>query len=86
MMAISGNWALMEAILAISFLHKGHMSKSSKQQAFHHYHLAVKRLRIETSRPNAAQDLGLLAATLLLAWYELATGDHVRSFIFCGGG
>jgi hypothetical protein len=85
MMAISGNWALMEAILAISFLHKGHVSRSSKQQAFHHYHLAVKRLRIETSRPNAAQDLGLLAATLLLAWYELTTGDHVCLNIWLRG-
>jgi hypothetical protein len=76
-MAVSGNWAIMEAILAISFLHISHVSRSSKQQAFLHYQLALKRLRIESSKVNAAQDLGLLSATLLLAWYELSTGDHV---------
>lgn len=76
-MAVSGNWAIMEAILAISFLHLGHVTRSSKSQAFLHYQLAVKRLQIESSRINAASDLGLLSATLLLAWYELTTGDHV---------
>lgn len=78
-MAVSGNWALMEAILAISFLHISHVTRSSKQQAFLHYELALKRLRIESQRLNAARDLGLLAAMLLLAWYELTTGDHVIS-------
>ena len=76
-MAVSGNWAIMEAILAISFLHISHVTRSSKQQAFLHYQLALKRLRIESAKINAAHDLGLLAATLLLAWYELTTGDHV---------
>jgi hypothetical protein len=76
-MAVSGNWAIMEAILAISFLHISHVTRSSKQQGFLHYQLAIKRLRIESSKDNAAQDLGLLSATLLLAWYELITGDHV---------
>jgi len=76
-MAVSGNWALLEAILAISFLHISHVTRSSKQQAFLHYELALKRLRIDSQRSNAARDLGLLAAMLLLAWYELTTGDHV---------
>lgn len=76
-MAVSGNLAIMEAILAISFLHISHVTRSSKQQAFLHYQLAIKRLRIESAKVNAARDLGLLAATLLLAWYELTTGDHV---------
>jgi hypothetical protein len=76
-MAVSGNGVIMEAILAISFLHISHVTRSSKQQAFSHYQRAIQRLRIESSRVNAARDLGLLAATLLLAWYELSTGDHV---------
>ena len=76
-MAIGGNCAIMEAILAISFLHISHVTRSSRQQAFLHYQLALKRLRIESSKVNAAQDLGLLSATLLLSWYELSTGDHV---------
>ena len=76
-MAVSGNGAIMEAILAIGFLHISHVTRSSKQQALSHYQHALKRLRIESSRTNAARDLGLLSATLLLAWYELTTGDHV---------
>ena len=76
-MAVSGNAAIMEAILAISFLHIGHVTRSSKEQAFSHYEHAIIRLRMESSRTNAQRDLGLLAATLLLAWYELSTGDHV---------
>jgi hypothetical protein len=80
-MAVSGNWAIMEAILAISFLHISHVTRSSKQQAFLHYQLALKRLKMETSKVNAARDLGVLAATLLLAWYELTTGDHVFLFL-----
>ena len=76
-MAISGNGPIMEAILAISFLHLSHITRSSKQQAFSHYQHALQRLRIESSKTNAGRDLGLLAATLLLAWYELSTGDHV---------
>jgi hypothetical protein len=79
MMAVSGNWTIMEAIIAISFLHISHVTRSSKQQAFLHYQLALKRLRIESVKVNAARDLGLLAATLLLSWYELTTGDHVDS-------
>jgi hypothetical protein len=82
-MAVSGNWAILEAILAISFLHLSHVTRSSKQQAFFHYQLAVKRLQIDAFRVNAARDLGLLSATLLLAWYELTTGDHVFSFLRC---
>lgn len=82
-MAMSGNWAMMEAIIAISLLHKSHITRSSKQQAFLHYQLALKRLRVESCRPSAARDLGLLAASLLLAWYELTTGDHVRSSKGC---
>jgi Fungal specific transcription factor domain len=76
-MAISGNWVIMEVILAIGFLHQSHLTRSSKERAFMHYQLALKRLRIQSSKLNAARDLGLLAATLLLAWYELTTGDHV---------
>jgi len=79
-MAVGGNWAIMEAILAISFLHISHVTRSSKQQAFLHYQLALKRLKMEMSKANAARDLGLLAATLLLSWYELTTGDHVNPF------
>jgi hypothetical protein len=78
-MAVSGNWTILEAIIAISFLHISHVTRSSKQQAFLHYQLALKRLRIESVKVNAARDLGLLAATLLLSWYELNTGDHVFS-------
>ena len=77
MMALSGNWAIMEAILAISLLHLSHITRSSKQQAFLHYHIAITRLRIESSKEDASRDLGILAAMLLLAWYELTTGDHV---------
>ena len=80
-MAVSGNGAIMEAILAISFLHLSHVTRSSKSQAFSHYQHALKRLRIESSRANAASDLGLLSATLLLAWYELSTGDHVCLYV-----
>ena len=76
-MAVSGNGVILEAILAISFLHLSHVTRSSKQQAFSHYQRAIQRLRIESSRVNASRDLGLLSATLLLAWYELSTGDHV---------
>jgi len=76
-MAVSGNIAIMEAILAISFLHLAHITRSSREQAFAHYQLAIRRLQMESSRNNTARDLGLLAGTLLLAWYELSTGDHV---------
>jgi len=79
MMALSGKWAIMEAILAISLLHISHVTSSSKQQAFLHYQIAIRRLRIESSREDASRDLGNLAAMLLLAWYELTTGDHVPS-------
>lgn len=77
MMALAGNWAVMEAILALSLLHIAHVTRSSKQQAYLHYQIAIKRLRIESSREGASRDLGILAVMLLLAWYELTTGDHV---------
>jgi Fungal specific transcription factor domain len=83
MMALAGNWAVMEAILALSLLHIAHMTRSSKQQAYLHYQIAIKRLRIESSREGASRDLGILAAMLLLAWYELTTGDHVRTPLIC---
>jgi Fungal specific transcription factor domain len=77
MMALAGNWAVMEAILALSLLHMAHVTRSSKQQAYLHYQIAIKRLRIESSREGASRDLGILSVMLLLAWYELTTGDHV---------
>ena len=58
-MAVSGNGAIMEAILAISFLHLSHVTRSSKQQAFSHYQRADKTITDRVVKDLCGEGFGI---------------------------
>ncbi|KAK9495881.1 fungal-specific transcription factor domain-containing protein [Lipomyces doorenjongii] len=79
--------ALLHAILALSALHISCMSGvssaagvSDQQASFLHYHLSIRRLahalQDRTTNFYGASDLPVFAASLVLAFYETAIGEH----------
>ncbi|KAK9488876.1 fungal-specific transcription factor domain-containing protein [Lipomyces starkeyi] len=79
--------ALLHAIMALSALHiSGTSGVSSAAGASHqhtsllHYHLSIRRLaralHDRRTNPYGAADLPVFAASLVLAFYETAIGEH----------
>ncbi|KKK16767.1 hypothetical protein AOCH_001773 [Aspergillus ochraceoroseus] len=70
--------ALLQAILALSSLHIACLQQSPITISLKHYHYALKRVGKAVGLPNRRKQLGTLAATLLLAYYEVMTADHFK--------
>lgn len=69
---------LLHAMLAISSLHIAKLQGASKTPSFKHYTYAVKRMNRGVGNPKKRLLPTTLAATLLLAFYEVMTAEHVK--------
>lgn len=72
------NQALLQAILALSSLHISFLQQDSPAVSLKHYHYALKRVGVAVGIPTRRKQIGTLAATLLLAYYEVMSADHSK--------
>ncbi|KAL3468961.1 hypothetical protein BJX99DRAFT_93263 [Aspergillus californicus] len=68
--------ALQQAILAVGSLHIAYLQQSPITTSLKHYQYALNRVSKAVGLPTRRKQLGTLAATLLLAYYEVMTADH----------
>ncbi|KAL4875302.1 hypothetical protein BJY04DRAFT_166453 [Aspergillus karnatakaensis] len=68
--------ALQQAILALSSLHIAYLQDATSTVSLKHYQYALKRLGRAVGLPTRRKQVGTLAATLVLAFYEVMTADH----------
>ncbi|CEJ53866.1 Putative Transcription factor [Penicillium brasilianum] len=72
------NPALLQAILAISSLHIAYLQGAPTTVSLKHYHYALKRIGRAVGLPLRRKQIGTLAATELLAYYEVISADHSK--------
>ncbi|KAJ5510069.1 hypothetical protein N7453_002172 [Penicillium expansum] len=77
--------ALLQAILAISSLHIAYLQQVSTTVSLKHYHYALKRVGSAVGLPLRRKQVGTLAATLLLGYYEVISADHSKWNNHLGG-
>lgn len=70
--------ALLQAILAVSSLHIAYLQGVPTTVSLKHYHYALKRIGRAVSLPLRRKQIGTLAATELLAYYEVISADHSK--------
>lgn len=70
--------ALLQAILAISSLHIASLQGVPSTASLKHYHYALKRIGHAVGLPLRRKQIGTLAATELLAYYEVISADHSK--------
>lgn len=70
--------ALLQAILAIGSLHISYLQNIPTTVSLKHYHYALKRIGRAVSLPTRRKQIGTLAATELLAYYEVVSADHSK--------
>lgn len=70
--------ALLQAILAVSSLHIAYLQGVSNTVSLKHYHYALKRIGRAVGLPLRRKQMGTLAATELLAYYEVISADHSK--------
>ncbi|KAL2815665.1 hypothetical protein BJX63DRAFT_430602 [Aspergillus granulosus] len=70
--------ALQQAMLALSSLHIAYLQGTSSAVSLKHYQYALRRVGKAVGLPGRRKQLGTLAATLLLAFYEVMTADHIK--------
>ncbi|KAL7627647.1 hypothetical protein AAE478_001840 [Parahypoxylon ruwenzoriense] len=68
--------ALLHAILAIASLQIAKLQAVPPTASLKHYHLALRRIARNVSRPVRRAQPSNLAATLVLAFYEVWNSDH----------
>ncbi|TRX98337.1 hypothetical protein FHL15_000982 [Xylaria flabelliformis] len=68
--------ALLQAILALASLQIAKLQKVPPTASLKHYHLALRRIAKNVTRPARRTQTANLAATLLLAFYEVWNSDH----------
>lgn len=68
--------ALLHALLAIASLQIAKLQNVPPTASLKHYHLALRRIARNVSRPNRRAQPSNLAATLVLAFYEVWNSDH----------
>lgn len=68
--------ALLQAILAISSLHISSLQNAPTTVSLKHYHYALKRVGHAVGLPLRRKQIGTLAATLSLGYYEVISADH----------
>lgn len=69
---------LLHAILAISSLHIARLQHSSQATSHKHYHFALRRVSKALGLPLRRMQVETLAASLLLGFYEVITGEHSK--------
>lgn len=75
MLALS-HQGLLHAMLALASLHIAKLQQTSPTPSLKHYHFALRRVAKALGQPTKRQDVGTLAATLLLGFYEVTTAEH----------
>jgi Fungal specific transcription factor domain len=70
--------ALLQAILAISSLHIAKLQQATLTISSKHYHYALRRLRKALSLPFRRKQPATLAATLVLAFFEVMAAEHSK--------
>ncbi|KAJ5124007.1 uncharacterized protein N7515_007832 [Penicillium bovifimosum] len=70
--------ALLQAILAVSSLHIAYLQGVPTTVSLKHYHYALKRVSTAVGLPLRRKQVGTLAATLLLGYYEVISADHSK--------
>ncbi|KAL4939515.1 hypothetical protein BDV06DRAFT_224941 [Aspergillus oleicola] len=70
--------ALQQAILALGCLHIEYLQGQPSTASLKHYQYALRRVGKAVGLPNQRKQVGTLAATLLLAYYEVMTADHFK--------
>ncbi|WEW59555.1 hypothetical protein PRK78_005029 [Emydomyces testavorans] len=67
---------LLQAILAFSSLHLARMTNQPLTTAFRHYHYSLRRVGKAVGLPYRRKQIPTLAATLLLAYFEVMGAEH----------
>lgn len=70
--------ALLQAILAIGSLHIAYLQQAPTTVSLKHYHYALKRIGRAVGLPLRRKQIGTMAATTLLAYYEVMSADHSK--------
>ncbi|OJJ46771.1 hypothetical protein ASPZODRAFT_66476 [Penicilliopsis zonata CBS 506.65] len=70
--------ALLQAILAISSLHIAMLQQGPQTVSMKHYHFALKKVGAAVGLPTRRKQIGTLAATLVLGYYEVLAADHFK--------
>ncbi|KAH8156502.1 hypothetical protein CIB48_g11747 [Xylaria polymorpha] len=68
--------ALLQAMLALGSLQIAKLQKVPPTASLKHYHLALRRIAKNVARPARRTQTANLAATLILAFYEVWNSDH----------
>ena len=67
---------LLHAMLALSSMHIAKLQHTSPTASLKHYHYALRRVAKALGQPAKRNDVSILAATLLLGFYEVSTAEH----------
>ena len=67
---------LLHAMLALSASHIAKLQRTSPTASLKHYHYALRRVAKALGQPAKRRDVSILAATLLLGYYEVTTAEH----------
>lgn len=69
---------LLHAMLAVASLHIARLQQSSPTTSHKHYHFALRRVAKALGLPQRRRQVETLAASLLLGFYEVITGEHSK--------
>ncbi|KAK2877820.1 hypothetical protein FQN49_001161 [Arthroderma sp. PD_2] len=69
---------LLHAILALSSAHIANITGQSSSAAFKHYHFALRRVSKSVGLPHRRKQISILAATLLLGYFEVMGAEHAK--------
>ncbi|KAF2877370.1 hypothetical protein BDV95DRAFT_601776 [Massariosphaeria phaeospora] len=69
---------LLHAMLALASLHIAKLQRASVTPSYKHYAYALKRLSRSLGNPRKRLSIQTLGASILLAYYEVWTAEHVK--------
>ena len=72
------NQGLLHCLLALASLHIAKLQKASVTPSYKHYAYSLKRLGRSLSNPKKRLQIPTLATSVLLAFYEVMTAEHVK--------
>lgn len=73
-----GNQGLLHAMLALASLQIARLQGASLTPSYKHYAYSLKRLSRSLGHPKKRLSLSTLANSMLLAYYEVWTAEHVK--------
>jgi hypothetical protein len=73
-----GNQGLLHAMLALASLQIGKLQSASLTPSYKHYAYSIKRLTRDLGHPRKRLSITTLATSMLLAYYEVWTAEHVK--------